>query len=111
MQQLLRHDGTVVGKRHPDADGQPHCRAVHVEGSDERRSDPPSDQVSMQRTAKILAHDHELVASQPSERVTGPHQAGKPISDRYQLSVADPMSVGVVDVLEAVDIENATATV
>ena len=51
-----------------------------------------------------LQQDHELVAAEARERVTGPDGATETVPDDPQDLVADLMAEGVVDDLEAVDV-------
>ena len=51
-----------------------------------------------------LQHD-ELVAPEPGERVADPERAPHPIDNPAQQHVAHRMTVGVVDILEMIEVE------
>ena len=56
------------------------------------------------RRTTLGQHD-ELVAAQAADRVDGPHRGGEALGDRLQQEIAHPVAVGVVDVLEAVEVD------
>jgi hypothetical protein len=66
---------------------------------------PDRDLVRVRRVFEVFAHDHELVSRQPRHAVTGPQHRGQPISDRDQQLITDPLTVGVIDQLELVKIQ------
>ena len=53
---------------------------------------------------QVLAQEHELVPGEPGQGVARPHQVRQPVGDGDQQLVADLMAVGVVDLLEAVEV-------
>ena len=55
--------------------------------------------------ADLRLHEGEFVAAQPGQRVGGADRGGDPLCDSAQQLVADGVTQGVVDVPEAIEIE------
>jgi hypothetical protein len=86
--ELEQHVGEREGldERVVDAAGQRHRRAVRPE---------PWQQ------------DGELVTAEPRHEVVGAQHASQPGGDEQEQLVADPVAEGVVDLLKAVEVEDA----
>ena len=79
--------------------------AVDVEWFGHRRQDLVGQGDNLGGLADLRLHERELVATEPGQRVAGADRCGDPLGDGAQQLVADWVAQGVVDVLEAVEIE------
>jgi hypothetical protein len=72
-----------------------------------RRCGVPNSLGHLDRTLEIGArqHDQELLATPPTRDVAGPQFGAQAVGECAQHQVAGRMTVGVVDVLEVVDVE------
>jgi hypothetical protein len=57
------------------------------------------------RLVDVVAQHHELVAAEPPDGVARTHRAAQPPCHLAEQLVADGVAEGVVDVLEAVEVE------
>ena len=103
-QELLGRIDPLAGERDPDAGAQRHLDVRERERPGELGVEPDRDRVGGRGVGEVLAQDHELVTGQAGQAVTGPQQPGQPLGDRHQQLVADLMAVGVVDLLEPIEI-------
>ena len=78
--------------------------AAEVERPVERALEPLGQRLGTVDVA-VGAEDDELVAAEPADGVAGPGAAGQPLGELPQQVVADLVPEGVVDLLEAVDVE------
>ena len=90
--------------RDPDARGQPSGAAVEVEGLVEDALETLG-QCDSARRVTVPAEDDELVTTEPADGVLRPGPGDQPPGDLAQQVVTHLVSQGVVDVLEAVDIQ------
>ena len=78
-------------------------------GKIERRGDRSQDLVGqggyVRAAADLRLHEQELVATQPGQGVGGADHGVDPLGYRAQQPIAHGMAQGVVDVLEAVEVE------
>ena len=99
--------GLAVGREQRDADAGAGVELLAVE---HERLAEAVDQAARQRARLVRApdlglQDRELVAAEPADRV-GLAQAGvQPLGDRLEQQVAAGQTEGVVDALEAVEVE------
>ena len=92
------------GRGDPDADAQPHHPPAQVEGPVDAGPAAVGEGLRAGGVAVAAQHD-ELVPAEPADGVAGPGGAGQPRGDLPQQVVAGVVAEGVVDVLEAVDVE------
>ena len=97
----------VIGE-HRDADARVDRRVGRVVVVLERREPEPRlvcEERGVGGPVDVAEHDHELVAADPHEHVVGADALGEPLPDEPQDPVAEAVAVLVVDVLEAVEVE------
>ena len=88
----------------PDAGADARLTAAARKGLLERADDPRGDRVDLGER-DLLAQDDELVAAEPSHGVDTADQAGDALRGRDEQLVARPVAHRVVDLLEAVEID------
>ena len=93
-----------------DAGADLDARAVaEEEGLREDRDDPRRDGVELlrgsRRTAALAEHERELVPAEPRDQVSFAHDAAQSGGGELEHGVAGGMSVGVVDGLEPVEVD------
>ena len=57
------------------------------------------------RVRHLREQDHEFIASLPGDRVRGAHASVQPAGHGLQYAVGDKVAQGVVDVLEAIQVQ------
>src|SRR5215211_729760 len=106
---LLEQAGPVLSIRWIERDSYADRYAQFVVpqfvGFGERLDDPARDPGSVPHHAHVREQHDELVARQPGDRVCLPHTARQPIRHLSEQQIADVVSQGVVDALEAVQVE------
>ena len=111
LQQHARLVAVLAGERDADARGQRHGHLGQVERLLEAGQQLARDGARLDRRVQVGQADRELVAAQPRDRV-GPAQRGaQPLGDLAQQQVAGVVAERVVDVLEAVEVEQQQADV
>nr|WP_254185397.1 hypothetical protein [Nocardioides panacis] len=103
-----QHLGDVLaraGEGDPDAGGQGQRGAGGRERRGERAADPVGEHLHVPQVVEVLAQQHELVAVQPGQGVARPQQPGQPTTHPAQQLVAHLVAVRVVDLLEAVEVD------
>ena len=93
-----------TGERHPDAGRDRELGLAQQERGSERPVDAPGQGLDVGRAVQVLAQEHELVSGDPGQGVARPDQPREPVGDGEQQLVADVMAVGVVDLLEPVEV-------
>jgi hypothetical protein len=90
-----------------DADAGGAVDLVHLdaEGFAQRRQDPRGDDRGLGGAEKALDQHRELVAADPRHGVGGPQALGQAVSDLQEEPIADLVAEGVVDDLEAVEVQ------
>jgi hypothetical protein len=96
------------------AGGQDHAGAgagqglftLHGERVSERGEQPVYEAIGLRRVGDVLDEDRELVATDSSHGGARPQVVLQPAGDVDQHLVAGGMAAGVVDVLEAVDVDH-----
>ena len=78
---------------------------VEVERPGYRRQDLVGQGDHFGGLADLRLHEGEFVAAQPGQRVGGADRGGDPLCDSAQQLVADGVAQGVVDVPEAIEVE------
>ena len=96
---VLREQGDA------DAGGDMHLVAVELERGGERAQDLGRQGRGVGGLRELGLHQRELVAAEPGQGVAGADRARDPAGHRAQQLVADRMAERVVDLLEAVEIE------
>ena len=71
----------------------------------EQRIHPLGERMRLLDAAKPLEEENELVAPQSGDRILLPHRLVESAGDRNEQDVAGLVSVRVVDLLEAVEVE------
>jgi len=103
--------GGVVGvDGHADASRDIESTAIDVDrlaqGVGDTGCAGPGDEVGRLVTGQVRGDDHEFVAAQAGEGVGNADGASEILGDVPQELVADVVAVGVVDELEAVEIDH-----
>ena len=98
-------DAVVGGERDPDAGSDFDADAVDVVWLGHGRDQPLRKAHRVAGSDGDALDDGELVAAEARGCVAFPHDAGHPGGDRLQQFVADRVPQGVVDALEAIEIE------
>ena len=96
---VLREQGDADAGRGMD------LLAIEVERPGYRRQDLVGQGDNLGGLADLRLHEHEFVATRPGQRVGGADRGGDPLCDSAQQLIADGVAQGVVDVLEAIEIE------
>ena len=96
---VLREQGDA------DAGGDMHLVAIELERGGERAQDLGRQGRGVGGLRELGLHQRELVAAEPGQGVAGPDRARDPAGHRAQQLVADRMAERVVDLLEAVEVE------
>ena len=98
---------TVVGLGHGDADAGRRLDLMPVDEDrlGHRAEQPLGDLDRPLRGGEVLAHDHELVAAVPGDRVGGAQQRAEAGGDAQEQLVASGVAEGVVHRLEAVEVD------
>ena len=78
--------------------------SLRTNGPGEGIVDPPGQDLDVGGRGHVLAQEDELVTGDPGQRVAGPDQPGQPCRHRDQQLVPDLVAVGVVDLLEPVEV-------
>src|SRR5919197_4842015 len=104
LQQVVRIGAARVGHRHPDARRDPYGQAVDVDRVGQYGAQPLGDVRGVDRVGDALHHE-ELVAVQPGGQVGVPGGGPDPARGLLQQHVAGLVPVGVVDLLEAVQVD------
>ena len=107
-EQLLR--ALVARRRQRDADARAdeHLGAAHDHRPDDGREQPLGDLdrlLARGLVGQVFAEDRELVAAEAGDGVAGPDHRLELARDRDQQLVAGVVAEAVVDVLEAVEVE------
>ena len=105
VQQLFAGQAEVVADCDADAGGHLDLEARDDERSGQRGLHAGHDRRGLRRGFEIFQQDDELVAVKAGRRVARAYQLNQPLGHGYQQLVADAMTVGVVDRLEAVQID------
>ena len=79
--------------------------AGEIERRLERLQHAPAEQLGVDRVLDADEHDAELVAADPRHGVDLAHAGAEPHRDLLEQEIARGMAEGVVDVLEAVEVE------
>ncbi len=109
--QQARGAHTGVGEGYADAGRHPYVPSVDAVGLGELDAQPVGDLVDAELTggpvAGAVAGDQrgELVAAQPRRYVPGAHRVTEPAGGLHQQFVARLMADGVIDLLEAVEVD------
>ena len=82
-----------------------HLVAIELERGGERAQDLGRQGRGVGGLRELGLHQRELVAAEPGQGVAGPDRARDPAGHRAQQLVADRMAERVVDLLEAVEVE------
>ena len=106
----VAHHGVGVGltgsaEDHADARAQRDRVAVHDQGRRQGARDPVVHEPPLPLVGAALQHQHELIAAQAGHRVAVADAAGQPGGHLPQHLVAVGVTAGVVDGLEAVQVE------
>lgn len=99
--------GVAVGGKQADADAGRRVERMLADAIDLGQGTPKlaGDAGDRHRIADIGQHDQELVAAEPRRDVAGADAAGQSPGHFHQQAIADMMTERVVDVLEAVEID------
>ena len=103
--QTRRVDHTRGSDGDPQAGGQRHPDAGDQEGLAQCLRDPDGDVVCVLGVCEILEEQDELVAGEARQGVAGAEQSGEAPSNLYQQQVSCLVSEGVVEGLEAVQVD------
>ena len=104
-QQILAGGRGVGRLSHPHRCAELVQPAVGVEWLIERGTDTLGDHRGLRGRLQGVAHHHELVASHAGDHVVAPHCQADAPRHLFEHAVADPVAVGVVDVLEPVEVD------
>ena len=104
-EQPVRVAAAVAGDGDADAGRQRHRDAPGRERRGERRLQPEGQRRRLVGVA-VAGEDEELVAAEAADGVAGPHLLDQPARDLPQQRVAELVAEGVVDGLEAVEVEH-----
>ncbi|MNT12640.1 hypothetical protein D3C72_1475740 [compost metagenome] len=98
--------GAVIGVS-GDADTwlDVHAVPVQAQGLDQDLTDFLDHDVGIARSANAVQQHHELIAADACHGVGFPHTALEPVGHRLQQHVADRVTMSVIDVLEAVEVD------
>jgi len=104
--QQLAHVGAVVRiESHPDADRGHERAPVHHHGRAQCAVDARGGILHPLGTLDPAHHDHELIAAHAHHQVIGAHGRAHALRHGLEQLVAALMAAGVVDMLEAIEIE------
>jgi hypothetical protein len=105
VQQLLGIVAPRLGQRHADARGERDHAGAGGHGLAERGTDPARHLERVALAMDVLAEHDELVATESRHGVAGAQGGVDAGGDRAQHLVARVVAVGVVDALEAVEVD------
>ena len=105
LEQRVRIRPVLWEQGDADAGGGMDLLALEVEWPGYRRQDLVGQGDHFGGLADLRLHEGEFVAAQPGQRVGGADRGGDPLRDSAQQLVADGVAQGVVDVPEAIEIE------
>ncbi len=91
-----------------DSNAHPHLERhlVHVDRLLDAGHQAPRDRLELIRVAGVLARKHrELVATEPRHESVGPDRLAQPRSEIAQHLIAEVVTERVVDLLEAIEVE------
>ena len=97
--------GDVAGHDDTDAAGDGEVPPAAGVGRSDRPDDPVADEPDDGVTVQLPAQHHELVPAEAGYRVTAPSESREPAADRAEHQVAGIVTVGIVDLLEVVQID------
>ena len=98
-----------VGDRDPEAGGHRHRAVADLDREVDDRGDALSHRDGVRRALQRGQEHHELIATEPRDAVHGAHGDQEPFGDLAQDRVAGGMAVRVVDLLEAVEVDEDQA--
>ena len=104
-QQLAHVDAIVRIQRHADTHGRHQRAAVHDHGRAERLVDALGGLVDLPGVLHALQYDHELIPTHAHHDILGAHGRANALRDGLQELVAGLVSARIVDVLEAIEIQ------
>jgi hypothetical protein len=103
--QILAVDAVVRCDRNTDGDADADRRAADLERLGDGIEDSASERIRVLRGAQPGLDDREFVAAEAGEGVARPQQLLEPARHELDELVAGRVAVGVVDILEAVEVE------
>ena len=92
-----------------DARGHRDRRAVQIERLAEHLEQPFGDELGRGSVVVALGEDDELVAAEPPDRLAAPQHGFEPGADRAEELIAGGVAERVVDLLEAVEVDEQHA--
>ena len=102
---LLPHPARCGPQRDPDAGVREELDVTDDDGLREDLDDALRRMLAVVLDVQLLHEDAELVAAQPRHRVVGPKDSLQPLpATSMSTRVSDRVTVGVVDVLEVVEV-------
>jgi hypothetical protein len=106
----VAHEGLAVGavlREHADADAarEVHFVPGHVEGSGQQSDHLVRHAHGLAAIDHVFEQAHEFIATEPRQAVAQPEVVGESLRDGLQQPVADIVSGAVVDLLEAVEVD------
>ena len=97
----------VLGEqRRTHADGDRQARLAEIECRPAGLHQPLGEHERLLAVAEIRGHQRELVAAEPRRRVRGTDHAPHALRQIAQQPIAGRVAIAVVDVLEAIDVED-----
>ncbi len=104
-EQLLGPRVPAPRDRDADAGGGEHLHSAEIVGRRQLGLDALRVARRVLRSAVVLEEEGELVSAQPRHGVAGPDASEQPLAHRHEQPVAHRMAQALVDVLEAVHVE------
>jgi hypothetical protein len=105
LEQAVQRIGAVVADDGADAGGNADEVAVHFKRLGNRGAQALGEQDRFFRTGQPKLHDGEFIAAEPGHDVAVADRATQAIGHLFQQAVAGAVAIGIVDRLEAVEIE------
>ena len=105
MQEAAGLLGIAWGKRHTDARRDDDLVTVELEWLNQRREQPATERLRLTRPLDAHLDQRELVAAEPGDGVGLPHARFQASGTELEEPVAGRMSEGIVDALEAVEVD------
>jgi hypothetical protein len=105
LQELRRDRGVRRDQSDADADGDQTVVAVELERALEQLEQAAAEQLGLRGVLDAHLDDRELVAADAGDRVHLTHARAEPRRDLLEQQIARRMTKRIVDVLEAVQIQ------
>ena len=104
-QQIIRRMRTAISNRHPDTARHEQIVALKHDRLPQYVVDPRRQQGHADRLLDLLAQGDEFIAGQPANGIARPYLLDQASGNGLQEQIPDLMTIGVIDQLEAIQID------